>query len=106
MSQQSYCLDANVLIQPWQSCYFPDFCPSYWQVLNDLEVQNRVFIPQMVYNEVAGTEDDLSKWLKKSKISIAKIDGSITEILKHILESNESHKYLVDNTKQRSLADP
>ncbi|WP_201981207.1 DUF4411 family protein [Hymenobacter rubidus] len=106
MNQQSYCLDANVLIQAWQSYYSPDFCPLYWQVLNDLGVQKRVFIPQMVYNEVADTEDDLGKWLKKSKIPIDKIDGNVTEILKQIYAANESHKYLVDNTKQRSLADP
>lgn len=31
-----YCLDANVLIQAWQKYYNPKFCPSYWDILNEL----------------------------------------------------------------------
>lgn len=103
---QKYCLDANVLIQAWQKYYSPKFCPSYWEVLNELGKEDRIFLPQMVYDEITRTDDDLSNWLKESLIPKRKLDGTITECWKKILAANPIHQYLVDNTKQRSLADP
>jgi hypothetical protein len=101
-----YCLDANVLIQAWQKYYSPKLCPNYWDVLIDLGRQDLIFIPELVYEEITRTEDDLSKWLKSSKIPIHKITESVTICLQKIYAQNTSHKHLVDNTKARSLADP
>jgi len=101
-----YCLDANVLIQAWQKYYNPKFCPDYWNVLIELGKQEKIFIPEPVYDEITRTEDDLSRWLKKSKISIKKITGPVTICLQKIYSDNPFHKNLVDNTKARSLADP
>ena len=104
--QKTYCLDANVLIQAWQKYYSPKVCPSYWDILNTLGNENRIFIPEMVYEEIVRTEDDLSRWLKDSNIPIRKIDENVTSCLKNIYSTNPTHKFLVDNTKARSLADP
>lgn len=103
---QKYCLDANVLIQAWQKYYSPKFCPDYWNILNQLGLNGRIFIPQLVFEEITRTEDELAEWLKSSKISIHEIDGAVAQCLKRIYENNPLHQYLVDNTKQRSLADP
>lgn len=103
---QKYCLDANVLIQAWQKYYSPKFCPDYWKVLDDLGTQGKIFLPQTVYEEITRTDDDLSKWLGESKISIYKIDNNVTECWRKILAADPLHKFLVDNIKQRSLADP
>jgi len=103
---QKYCLDANVLIQAWQKYYSPKFCPEYWTVLDQLGKQDIIFIPKMVYDEITRTDDDLSKWLKKSNIPVAEIDENVTNFLKMIFAANPSHQNLVDNTKNRSLADP
>ncbi len=103
---KKYCLDTNVLIQAWQKYYSPKICPDYWDVLSDLGVQGRIFLPQAVFEEITGTDDDLTNWLKGSGIPEYKIDGSVTECLKAIYANNPAHKKLVDNTKQRSLADP
>lgn len=101
-----YCLDANVLIQAWQRYYSPKFCSDYWEVLNELGNQGIIFIPEIVFEEITRTDDDLSKWLKKSKISVHKIDGLVTKCLQAIYANNPVHKNLVDSTKARSLADP
>ena len=101
-----YCLDANVLIQAWQKYYNPKFCPDYWKILIELGKQAKIFIPEIVYEEITRTDDDLSKWLKGSKIPIEKINESVTMCLQKIYSSNPIHKNLVDNTKARSLADP
>jgi hypothetical protein len=48
----TYCIDANVLIQAWQKYYCPKFCPDYWKILDELGRQNRIFICEDVYNEI------------------------------------------------------
>lgn len=101
-----YCLDANVLIQAWQKYYSPNLCPSYWDSLDILGVENKIFMPEVVYEEIVRTEDELSKWLKSSHIPIRKIDENVTRCLQAIYSTNAIHKFLVDNTKARSLADP
>lgn len=101
-----YCIDANVLIQAWQKYYSPGVCPEYWEVLNRFGKQGVIFLPEKVFEEITRTEDDLSKWLKQSDISVRKIDESVTRNLQLIYSTNEKHKFLVDNTKARSLADP
>ena len=101
-----YCLDANVLIQEWQKYYNPKFCPGYWEILNELGEKDKIFIPELVYEEIVRTEDVLSKWLKNSKIPVNKITEPVTVCLQRIYSANPVHKTLVDNTKARSLADP
>ena len=105
-TKEIYCLDANVLIEAWQKYYSPKFCPDYWNVLNEYGNQGRIFIPEMVYEEITRTEDDLSKWLKQSKIPIRKIDEQVIKCWQAINSKNPLHQNLVDNTKARSLADP
>ncbi len=104
--EKIFCLDTNVLIQAWQKYYSPLFCPDYWDILNQLGKKGSIFLPQAVYDEIATTDDDLFKWLKSSSIPIKRVDGVVTNCLQEIYLRNEQHKYLVDNTKQRSLADP
>ena len=101
-----YCLDANVLIQAWQKYYNPKFCPEYWKILTELGKNGKIFIPELVYEEIVRTEDNLSKWLKGSKIPIKKISEPVTICLQKIYAADPTHKNLVDNTKARSLADP
>ena len=103
---EKYCLDANVLIQAWQKYYSPKYCPDYWDVLDDLGHKGIIFIPEMVFEEILKTDDDLLKWLRSSKISIRKIDEAVSICLKEIYAKDQLHKKLVDNNKGRSLADP
>jgi len=103
---KKYCLDTNVLIQAWQKYYSPKICPDYWNLLDSLGTQDIIFMPEMVYDEIVRTDDDLSRWLNKSKIPIKKIDEGVTKCLKDIYSADPNHKFLVDNTKARSLADP
>ncbi|KAA6331273.1 hypothetical protein EZS27_020098 [termite gut metagenome] len=103
---QKYCLDANVLIQAWQKYYSPQFCPDYWDILIRLGNKNIIFIPESVCDEIVRTEDDLSEWLKNSKIPVRRIDEPVANCITRIYKANPLHKFLVDNTKARSLADP
>jgi predicted nucleic acid-binding protein len=101
-----YCLDTNVLIQAWQKYYSPTYCPGYWDVLNKLGKQGRIFLPEEVSSEILKTDDDLAEWLKESTIPIISITEGVTENLAKIYSRDPKHKLLVDNKKGRSLADP
>lgn len=101
-----YCLDANVLIKAWESYYSPNVCPTYWDVLDELGAQGHVFVPSWVAEEIHRTDDDLSKWLKKSRIKVRDVTEEVGIKVKEIFAKDPKHQLLVDNTKQRSLADP
>jgi len=101
-----YCLDANVLIKAWNEYYSPEFCPDYWKILNDLGENEIIFIPETVSDEIIRTDDDLSSWLKRSNVPVRKISEPVTLSLKRIYAFDPLHKHLVDNIKQRSIADP
>lgn len=101
-----YCLDTNVLIQAWQQYYSPIFCKEYWNILNELGVKKRIFLPEVVAEEIIRKDDTLSKWLKNSNIPVQKIDNEVISKWQEIQDANPLHKFLVDNIRQRSLADP
>lgn len=84
----------------------PSICPGYWDILNRLGNEARIFLPKEVFNEIVHTEDDLSKWLQQSAIPVHVITGDITRCLQDIYARNPIHYTLVDNTRARSLADP
>jgi hypothetical protein len=65
-----------------------------------------IFIPEVVFEEITRTEDELAKWLKGSHIPIKNITEPVTVCLQNIFAKNPLHKNLVDNLKARSLADP
>lgn len=104
--QARYCIDANVLIQAWQKYYSPKLCPSYWEVLNKLGAQGRLFIPAEVSKEIKKGQDQLAAWLESSNIVVRPITGPVTQNWSAILAKDPKHQFLVDNTKGRSLADP
>lgn len=103
---EKYCLDANVLIEAWNKYYSPKFIPSYWDTLDQLGKQGRIFLPQMVFEEITRSDDKLLKWLKTSNIAIRPITEPVIRCLKDIFDANPLHEHLVDSVKQRSLADP
>ncbi len=106
VEETKYCLDTNVLIQAWQKYYSPVYCPGYWDVLNQLGKQRRIFLPEEVSEEIKRTDDDLKDWLKSSTIPIVPTTEEVTRNLKKIYSENPKHNLLVDNKKGRSLADP
>jgi hypothetical protein len=103
---RKYCLDANFFIEAWNKYYSPNFCGDYWEVLDALGKKDIIFVPYEVSNEINKTDDELSKWLKKSNINIYQVDENVQQCLRDLFAFNPSHLKLVDNTKNRSLADP
>lgn len=105
-SHQRYCLDANVLINAWNQYYHRDFCPDYWIELARFGHSQRIFLAEMVAEEINRVDDGLAAWVKGRGIPIYPIDEQITHIISQIYAKDSRHQLLVDATKGRSLADP
>ncbi len=75
-------------------------------MLDTLGHEGHLFIPRKVLEEIEHTDDELRSWIKKCKIPVHEEDPNVAKCLGQIFEANPLHKYLVDNIKQRSLADP
>jgi len=98
-----YCLDTNVLIEPWNKYYSPDLCPDYWNILCDLVRQKRVFCTDEVKREVEKVDDGLCGWIKANPELVHEITEDVQSKLRRVLRKFPT---LVNPTKDRSMADP
>lgn len=58
----AYLLDANVFIQAKNLQYGFDFCPAFWDWLERMNAQGKVFSIQQVGDELQAGEDELALW--------------------------------------------
>ena len=58
----AYLLDANVFIEAKRRHYGMDFCPAFWDWLDDLNAAGRVFSIEKVGDELRAGSDDLAEW--------------------------------------------
>lgn len=58
----AYLLDANVFIQAKRLHYGMDFCPAFWDWLDEQNKAGKVFSIQKVEDELVPFDDDLSEW--------------------------------------------
>lgn len=58
----AYLLDANIFIQAKNLQYGFDFCPAFWDWLEQKNVEGSVFSIQQVGDELQAGEDDLAAW--------------------------------------------
>lgn len=58
----AYLLDANVFIQAKNLQYGFDFCPAFWDWLEHMNGQGKVFSIQQVGSELHAGQDELATW--------------------------------------------
>ncbi|CAO80131.1 DUF4411 family protein [Candidatus Cloacimonas acidaminovorans] len=98
-----YCLDSNALIEPWNKYYSPKIS-NYFDILERLIIENRIFCTEEVALEIKKGDDLLYKWLKKNESNFVKtIDSDVQKKVRIILSQFPN---LIDSKKQRSMADP
>jgi len=100
---RAYCLDANVYMEGWNKYYSMRLCPSYWEIINDLGAQGKVFSPIEVKREILQHDGGLAKWIKGKDHLFRDITQSVQVNMREIMRN---YPRLVDSTRQRSLADP
>lgn len=57
-----YLLDANIFIQAKNLHYGFDFCPAFWDWIDQANSRGTVFSIERVAGELAGGADELSQW--------------------------------------------
>jgi len=60
----AYLLDANVFIQAKNLHYGLDFCPAFWEWLEENNRMEKVFSIEKVGDEINAGDDELSVWAK------------------------------------------
>lgn len=99
-----YCLDTNVFVQAWKGYYPHSLCPSYWDILEKLAEERRVFICEQVYQEIKRQDDELSEWLKDRRDKFVwEFDEATGKCLSEIMLN---HKRITMAGSTRSAADP
>lgn len=98
-----YCLDANVFIEGWNKYYSMALCPTYWEIIDSLAKEGRLFSPIEVKKEILKEDDGLAAWIKSKPYIFKDIN---TNVQVHLRDIMASHPRLVDSTRQRSIADP
>ncbi|MDD5618612.1 MAG: DUF4411 family protein [Candidatus Omnitrophica bacterium] len=96
-------MDANVYIEAWNKYYSNELCPLYWEILDKLAREGRIFSPIEVRREIEKTDDKLWGWAKEKPHLFRDIDNPVQEQMRIIMAR---YGRLVDSIKQRSIADP
>jgi hypothetical protein len=60
----AYLLDANVFIQAKNLHYGFDFCPAFWDWIDEQNAAKQVFSIERVGDELAAGDDELADWAK------------------------------------------
>lgn len=60
----AYLLDSDVFIRAKNDHYGFDFCPGFWEWMDQANASGTVHSVEAVYNELASGDDDLSQWVK------------------------------------------
>ena len=65
----AYLLDANVFISAKNLHYGFDFCPAFWQWLDDRNADGTILSIEKVGDEVVAGADDLARWAAARRAS-------------------------------------
>jgi hypothetical protein len=60
----AYLLDANVFIAAKNNHYGFEFCPGFWDWIDDANAAGAVHSVERVYDELIERDDDLSEWAR------------------------------------------
>lgn len=103
VTNKTYCLDTNIFIEGWTKYWSMDLSPSYWEILDNLALKGLVYSPIEVKTEISVSDDDLADWVKTRPHLFINPTEEIQTNLRRIMAE---YPRLVDDTRQRSLADP
>jgi rRNA-processing protein FCF1 len=110
--RETFLIDSNSLIQPYNSFYSLGFVPQFWDFLEREIKAKRIVILDMVYAEIGKVSDDLSAWLKNiTPIELldhknAEILSRYREILNYIQTCGDYRTEALNSWAREDSADP
>lgn len=88
----------------WVRYYPPDVFPSLWERIESLIAEGSIISSEEVYTEIQKKDDGVYHWIKERKSDLlTPISETIQQLVIEILDD---HPRLVDDSKNRSIADP
>jgi predicted nucleic acid-binding protein len=60
----AYLLDSNAFIEAKKRWYGFDFCPAYWEWLDQANAAGKVFSIERVFGEILAGDDELVDWAR------------------------------------------
>jgi hypothetical protein len=90
----AYLLDANVFIQAKNLHYGMDFCPAFWEWLDESNQAQKVFSIEKVADELAAGSDALSEWaVQRGERFFLPADPSMLASMPQVSEWVSSQSY-------------
>lgn len=80
----TYLLDANVFIQAKNLHYGFDFCPAFWDWLDERHSAQEVFSVEKVFDEIKAGDDELADWAQARPDFFLKPDGPVVPSLQTV----------------------
>ena len=109
---EKFLIDSNSFIAPYRFYYAFDLVPSYWDKLYEAADSGRIILLDMVRNEIAAGQDELSDWLRtKDKFIIcnhvsAEIVAKYQEVIQYVQNCGFYKQSALDTWARASVADP
>lgn len=66
MKEEIFLVDSNSFMTPYRSYYAFDLVPAYWDAIIKPIRDRKIVVLDMVKDEIAKGEDDLSKWIARA----------------------------------------
>jgi hypothetical protein len=88
-----YVVDANVFIQAKNLQYGFDFCPAFWDWLDEQSATGRVASIEKVLDELKAGGDDLSTWAIARPAMFAQPDTAVVQSLQTVSHWTASADY-------------
>lgn len=101
--QNRYSVDSSSLIHAWRRSYPPKHFPQFWERIDGLIDEERMFCSSEVGTDLKKKDDELFAWCKARAGLFV---GISEELQDHMAEIMGAYPRLVDTVKGRSTADP
>ena len=112
MNAETFLIDTNALITPYNSYYSFDIAPSFWEKLKLYIADGTIAILDLVYDEVSKGNDLLTNWLQDicAKSFIDHVSSNIIGNYGKVLESIQNNPCYSEAALRKwsedSVADP
>jgi hypothetical protein len=105
----NYLLDSNTYIQAKNFYYDMEFCPAYWDWLDQQFNSGQLASITSVYDELANYGDELTRWVKERKEQFLPISEDVTqekyiEVVQYVAELENKNPENIANFLDK--ADP
>jgi hypothetical protein len=89
----TYLLDANVFIQAKNLQYGFDFCPAFWDWLDERAAVSRVASIEKVLDEIKAGGDDLTTWASERAAMFVAPDASVLTSMQAVSQWATTDRY-------------